>query len=437
MIPTAVVSIPRLLMVAALVLPAVWIHAEDGRDRITFNSSVSPRVDAFVVSEGSEEVTWKVAATSGLQKKKTKEVKRILYAGMIADGVWKKAVDAKQRGRYEEAAELFGQLADSGSKEWEKIYGAYQEGECWELAKKYDDAAKAFTKIVKAGDFTKDDREAPRHRLWIEGVYRLGVALAEAKKTEEANKVVESLTGYSKLKNANSGADARANGVRAAIAASAADAGKLREYEQKVILNPVSDSDTWFHFYLFVADTYRQLGKQKEALKIVERMIDEPSLATDPSRKAQAEVIRGLCLMESDPQGAIVELLKIDLLPYGSEDQKCEARFHAARLMLAEADKLKARPETASDERRSTFVTEMQRTARVLLSAASSASSNVQAKTDAKALLDKLGPDPAAAPAPGAAPAGDAGAPAPGAAKAPAPGAAKAPAEKTVNPGAP
>ncbi|MBA3707532.1 MAG: hypothetical protein H0W83_01780 [Planctomycetes bacterium] len=372
--------------------------ADDDRDRIIFNSATAPKADGYIVREGSDEVVYKLGVNTGEQRKKTKEVRRILYAGMVADGVWKKAVDAKQRGRYEEGAELFAQLADAGTKDWERIYGAYQEGECWELARKYDDAAKAFQKIVKTASFEKDDKEAPRHRLWIEGVYRLGVALAEGKKSEEAIKLVDSLTGYAKLKNASSGAEARANAVRAAIAASTADAIKLREYEQKVILNAVTDSDTWFHFYLFVADTYRQLAKQKEALKIVERMIDEPSLGSDPSRKAQVETIRGLCLVDTDPQGAIVELLKIDLLPYGSEDQKCEARYQAARLLVAEAEKMNARPETARDERRAAFPKEILRTARLLLSAAANASSSVQAKADSRALLDKLGPETGDAP---------------------------------------
>ncbi len=400
------------ILLASMLLgfAALATAVDDDRDRIY---GASTKTDAYVQNELSDITTFKVSAQSALQKKPTKDIKRIVYAGMNVDGVWRKGMESKSRGRYEEAAEFFGQLADSGAKEWEKTYGAMQEGECWELAHKYDLAAKAYQKVVKTADFTKDDKAQPRHRLWLDAAYHFGVANALDKKPDEATKVVEGLSAYAKLQNVpnSSGAETRANAVRAAIAAVAADMGKLREYSQKTNFRPGEEMETWFHFNLLVADVYRTGGKPKDALSIVDRMVDEPALVAEPARKAQAELVKGMCLLETDPQGAVVELLKIDLLPYGSEDQKCEARYNAGRLMLDEAAKIKAKPETAKDDRKADFVKELTRTARMLLGAAADSSSTLPSKSLAKAALDKMEPEEGAAPAEGDPATGATGAP--------------------------
>src|SRR3954471_19911838 len=109
--------LPVFAAVLALALCGRAAALDEDRDRFTIGTQ---KYEGYVVSEGSDEFVFKTSVQGTPQKKKTKDVKRLVYAGMMADGIWRKAMESKSRGRYEEAAELFGQLSDSGGKEWEK-----------------------------------------------------------------------------------------------------------------------------------------------------------------------------------------------------------------------------------------------------------------------------------------------------------------------------
>ena len=375
--------------------------ADDDRDRIEFTDG--HKADAIVSSELSDETHYKTVAAGADIHPKTRTIKRIIYSGMVSDGPWRKAMEAKDRGRFEEAAEDFGQLADSGTREWEKVYGAMQEGDAWEQAGKFDEAVKAFHLVADTAKFDQDDKAQPRHRLWLDSCYRLGVALAENKDADGANKLADNLESYSNLRNVNSsGAQSRANAIRAAVAAVAGDQNKFSDASEKVILRP-DDGDTWVHFNLLSADTWRKFGKPKQAAQILDDLL--AGLANDPPRRAQAMLLKGQTLLDSDPQAALIELIRIDVLPFGSEDQKCLARYDAGILLRDQADKMKANPATAKDDRKAAFVDELYATARLLLSAVTGSTSEIPEKAKAQAVLDSLPKDPDAAPDANAAPA--------------------------------
>jgi len=349
------------------------------RDRII--QRTGPVIEASeVVSETAENVTYKVTANAQPGAKRSTSILRVEYAGMKS-GAYRAGVEALGRGAYDEAADRFHQFS-TGEREWERVYGAMAEGDALEIGKHYAEAAKAFQAALTT---------APKHRLALDITYRLGMNLAWAKDAA-ATKTVDDLSLLAKG-TVGQPAESRANAIRSAIALTAGNTLKFDEYAKKAVLRPTDEPDAWFHYNLWLADAYRTAGKSKDAARIVDSML--PTLDTDPARKAQALGIKGLALMETDPQAAMVEMLKLDALPFGSEEQRCEARLNAGKLMLAESKALAANPDTAKDEKKTAFVKELDRGARMLLQAAGDSLTTHPAKDQAKTLLQSL---PVAAP---------------------------------------
>jgi hypothetical protein len=356
---------------ALAMLPAGLGAADDEvKDRVFLKEGRT--IEGTVESEGAEEVTYRTAGNAQPGKKRGREVLRVEYGGMTGEGDWTAGVIARDQGRYDEAADRFSVVAQ-GEREWQKVYGGLAEGEALELARKYADAAARFAAV--ATDF-------PKHRLALDAQYRAGMALALAGKADDAQKVADTLAEIGKK---NPAGESRANAVRSAAFAAAKNKGKFDEFTRKTIFRPGDEPEVWFHFNLWLADALRLDGRGKEAARIADGMIGQ--LDANPARKMQAVAIKGQCLVDSDPQGALTELLKLDVLPFGSEDQKCEARFQAGRLLLAEVKALRLDPK---DERKMATAVELERTARLVLQAAADSTSASPAKIQAKDLLATL-----------------------------------------------
>ncbi len=360
-----------ILAVATCTLAAV---ENPDKDRII--QKTGPSIEATeVVSETTESVSYKLTSNAQVAVKRSNLVARVDYAGMRS-GSYASGVSAMNRGAYDEAADRFHQAAQ-GEREWEKVYGAMAEGNALEQAKHYADAAKAFQTVVTG---------FPKHRLALDANYRLGMNQAWAK-DPAATKTADALTELSKGPVGQT-AESRANAIRAAKAFTDGVNLKFEEYGKKTVFRPADDAEAWFHFNLWLADAYRQTNKGKDAARVIDAML--PTLDGDPARKAQAIGIKGLALIDSDPQAAIVELLKLDVLPFGSEELRCDARFNAGKLLLAEAKTLAANPDTAKDERKTAFVKELQRNARLVLKAAAESSTTQPSKAQAETLLASL-----------------------------------------------
>lgn len=376
-------AIAALTWVLTCALTTATAAAENpDKDRIIQKSG--PAIEATeVVSETVENVSYKLTANAQLATKRANTIARVDYAGMRS-GSYAAGVSSMSRGAYDEAADRFHQVAQ-GEREWEKVYGAIAEGNALEQAKHHADAAKAFQRVVTS---------FPKHRLVLDATYRLGMNQAWAKDAT-ATKTADALTALSKTPVGQT-AESRANAIRAAQAFANGVALKFEEYGKKAVFRPSDDADAWFHFNLWLADAYRLNGKGKDAAKVIDSML--PTLDGDLSRKAQAIGIKGLALIESDPQAAVVELLKLDVLPFGSEELRCDARFNAGKLLLNEAKTLAAHPDTAKDERKSAFVIELQNSARIVLKAAADSSTNQPSKAQAATLLASLPAEVVAAP---------------------------------------
>ncbi len=391
----------RAVRVAGMLLfVALGAYAGDV-DRISYTNGT--KQDGWVVSEGVETVVVQQAKTSsGSRKVPAREVAGIVYAGMLGDGYWSQGQAARSGGNYAEAAAMFNALSGAAEgREWEAVYGSFAEGEAQELAQNYTAAATAFGRIVS---------KYPTHRLALDARYRQGMAQALGKSPEAAATADALSKDAQTNKSLNSSLlETRANAIRAGIAGAAGDLGKVREYATKALsMRPADGRETFYHFSFWLANTYRLNGKGRDAVGIIDRIL--PELDQEPARQAEGRFIRGMALLESDPSAALIELLALDVLPYGAEDQKCEARYAAGKLLAAEAE-LASKD---ADEKKQAIGKELLRSARLVLGAASAALVANPAKDQAKAFLDTLpDPDPAPVVAPGteAKPVADAAAP--------------------------
>jgi len=96
----------------------------------------------WVVAETIDEVRWKMGTDAALQENKTprRDVRSIQYAFQRQSGAWQQGMEARERGKYAESAELFEQLA-AGNREAEQVVGALEAGASWELDGKPQQAA--------------------------------------------------------------------------------------------------------------------------------------------------------------------------------------------------------------------------------------------------------------------------------------------------------
>lgn len=313
------------------------------------------------------------------------------YAEM-REGHWPKAIEARDAGNYAVAADLFNAVATAGAREWQKIYGAYHEGACFEFLGQWDKAAEAFG---RAGAVRPD------HRLSLDAKYRQGFALARAKQDAAAAKAANELEKFAK-DNRSAAADLRSHAIRAALAFNAGTPDALKKEGNLANFNQRDDRDAFLQFGIFYADALRQLKLTRDSKLQYQRLLDAD---LDPAEKVALSIGFAKVQLLDDKPGALATLLRLDALPYGSGDQKCEVRYLAGRLLAEEVKAARAAPPT--DETALQFIKDQERTARLLLSAAAGSSSPVQARDLAKAELEGLGPDPeapAAEPAPAAAP---------------------------------
>jgi len=372
----------RALSAAALLLACACVQAGDAviLDRVLLKDK-GPS-ECWVVSETLEEMKWRGSPTAGTDStRKRREIREVVYAFQRQPGAWTQGMEARDRGRFAESAELFAALA-GGEREAEKVVGSFEEGASWDLAGPANAAAAAaaFGKIV-AG--------FPAHPLALDARYRQGMVLAMAKKTDEADALAKKLEedGKGKLGQA---ANVRAAAIRSAMALAKGDANELRRNVSKASFSPEAERGPWLHFNLFVADTLRSTGQAKDAVPIYERML--PQLAADPAASARVRLGIGVCKADSDRQGAIIDLLALDALPFGSPEQKCEARWHLGRLLIADADALEKTSGFAADERKVALAKENRAAALLLLQAAAEAVTDHPTKAQAAELLKTLAP---------------------------------------------
>ena len=368
-----------LLVTCAAVATPAW--AAEVKDLLVLKANDQKKA-CFIETETADgKILYRNSASDKESKAhRLNELRSWEYAEM-RDGYWPKAIEARDAGNYGAAADLFNAVASTGSKEWQKIYGAYQEGACYELLGQWDKAAEAFS---RAGAVRPD------HRLSLDAKYRQGFALALLKKDADATKLAAELEKLAK-DTRNAAADLRSHAIRAALAFNAGTADVLKKEGNLANFNQRDDKDAFLQFGIFYADALRQLKLSRDAKLQYQRLLDAD---LEPAEKIAIALGFAKVQIEDDKPGALATLLRIDALPFGSGDQKCEVRYLAGKLLAEEVKAARATPPT--EEAAQQFAKDQERTARLLLGAAAASSSTGQARELAKAELAGLGPDPEA-----------------------------------------
>lgn len=359
---------------------------------VIYRRNTNP-IQCVIDSETMDDVRYNLGDGKPATPVRWSTIERIEYAGMDS-GAWAKGVEARLRGEYEVAADLFNQLASGGKREWEKVRGSFAEGECLEMAGKFDQAAQAFDLIVKnyAGNLAAKP-PVPPQRMWLDAQYRKGMCLALAKNDQEAEKVALGLFELGK-KYAMSSADVRGNGIRTVNAVFSANPMKFKEYYSKAVFNSDRETESWYHFKYIVAEKLRVVAqKPKEALAIYrEIQAVLPSLPVARDRDVQVALGLGLAYAGNGQTGqAIAEFLRIDAMPFGSPDQLCEARATAAKLMWDDAKKITGDPEAMKNQRSADWAKELETNACFLAKAAVDGPANNKAVAEARSLLQAMG----------------------------------------------
>lgn len=358
-----------LLLIGCLVLASA---AADQRDLIILRAN-NQRKLAVIDSERSGVLLIRMTPNSPASEQRLSEVASWNYREM-ADGYWPQAVQARDQGRLAIAADMFNALSTTGDREWMKVYGAYNEGISWELLGDWTKAAEAFGRAAAI---------EPAHRLAMDAQYRQAFAYARLKNEAEASKIAAALDEIAK-KDRNKGAEARARAIRATLAYNGGNAEELKK-EGRAAVFPREDIEVAVQFGTFYADAQRQLGLLREARSEYERLLAIRELDAATRVPLQLGFAKTL-LDEGDQASALVELLRIDALPYGSVDQKCEVRYLAGKLLAAGVVEAKAKGELTEAHMA------QERTARLLLNAAANSSSGLTARSAAATELTALGP---------------------------------------------
>lgn len=359
-------------------LAVAALTAVETRDLITLKANDQKKW-AFIDSELTDRLVIRDAAQSTPKELPLREVRSWEYAEM-KEGYWPQALEALNAGRYAIAAETFNQVATTGTREWQKVYGAFQEGVCWDLAGDYPKSAEAFARAAGV---------KPGHRLALDAQYRQGFAQARAKQDAAATKMAETLAELAK-KDRVVAADHRANAIRAVLAFNAGNGEQLKKLGRLANFTMRDDPEAYMQFGTFFAGALRQLKLTREAEVEYKRLLGTPEL--DASQRVPLQLGFAKVLMESDKPSALVELLRIDALPFGSIDDKCEVRYLAGTLLAAEVKTGKATP--PSDQAAKDWLAGQERTARLLLSAAAASTSDSPCKASAAKELAGLGADP-------------------------------------------
>lgn len=354
--------------------------AVEGRDRVVLRGNAFP---AIVERETREGIEYRVSpAQPNVQTRRWSEVVEIIYHGMDS-GFYRAGMQAMNSGRYEEAASRFASLASEATREWQGAYGFYRQGEAWERAGDYEQAAAAFASFVT----TYED-----HRLWLDALYRQGINLARGGVEAEAQAVADQLMDYGRENlAAGRGPEFRANAIRAAMMARSGDLREATRLANRVALAP-RDGDTWFHWGSFWAGYLYELGEFRDAAQAYNRMLSQ--VGDEPAQRAELSLGYGISLARAgDEDAALMELLRLDTLPYGSPAQRCQAQYWAGKILTEQGE----RDKEHEDSRVADFARAKHRRGILLLQAAAASISDHPKKIEARSLLTRLLEDEAPA----------------------------------------
>lgn len=384
------------LIAFAACLPQA-LAQEGGKDLILGDKR---KIYAIVYHETLEGIKYKTSEVlPTMQTMRWSEIRDIVYDGMGGQSYFAIGNSDMQSGQYEMAAQRFAALASGEDKrEWEQAYGWFYEGRAWEGAGAYDKAAAAFGRIVES---------LPEHRFVADAAYRQGINLARTGDYEGAAALVTFLENYAKETRERS-ATQRANAIKCAIAALKGDVEEAQSLSRKVTIGQ-RDGDTYLHWGQFWAGYLAERELYADAAAAYGRLLQNADV--DPADTATLSLGMGVALAkDGNRDRALTSLMRLDALPYGSPEQRLEARFWIGRLLWELAQERQESDRDRVVDFANASVVESRR----LLEAVVASTLSSPVKSEAEALLEVIpgGEEEAAegegegdAPAEGAAPA--------------------------------
>lgn len=367
-----------LLAIGSMVAGEPAQEAQFYKDRIV---TIERTIQGMVVEETIDTVFYLQQGQAQPFKVKRSILKEPIFFEGMGEGLYKVGMEAKKTGNYLDAATRFQELAaigQSSKRQWALAYGLFLTGDSFELADKFDLAAKAYNDLCE---------RAPKHPLWLDARYRQGLCLARlgGNKLEDAKKLIEAIRTYGKEYGLIVGitpVEQRAKAIEAAIQVAE---GKVQDAEQTAIAVQfqASAGENRIHWKRYWANFLLEKD-QKRALEAFKEL--EALVASDPAAAATCAIGYARALAETGQRAAaIVQFSLLDALPYGSADQRCIAQYHLGRLLLEMADALqKADPDKSGEQ-----VTNNRLQAISALKACANAPSNRPERQLGKDLLEK------------------------------------------------
>jgi TolA-binding protein len=386
----------RIIIPVLMLLAAVPLAAEDEEtpimDRLVLTDGKRKTVQ--VVEETLKELVYRNIAGTTNQSMPWSMIQAIEYDGM-ASGYYQAAMGMRAEANFDSAAEHFLHLATNGKREWERAYGQFYAGQCLELAGRYEAAAAKFGAFCTAH---------PRHRWWVDAKYYEGINLARQEKKAAAEETVKQLMAYQEVKenriHIGRRPEIRANAISAVLLAidnKMLDAIML----QKRVRFGQGEEELSYHWDNFWA--YFLLEKQKYEGAVQAFKDLQKKAAGDPIREAESSVGYGIALAESgDQNGALMQFLKLDILPYGTPKQRCLAQYWAGKLLWTQAKENAAKADKASQD----LATVQRQQCQLLLKSCMGNPTSLPEREKAGKLLDQYFPPPAP-PTPPAVPGAD------------------------------
>ena len=377
----------RFLITSLLVFAAcTQVHGVDayGNRDVLYGPEGDVVAVGFVAQETREGVEY--ASALGLPTKllRWSQVDRIEYAGMADKSFYAVGMSDMSAGQFETAAQRFAAMAmGEDKKEWEKAYGWFYEGVAWERAKAFDKAAAAFGNV--ASNF-------PKHRLAFDAFYRQGINQARSKDSAGAKATAAALEAIGEEER-NRQAKNRAQAITVAVAASEGKMEDATSLARRVTFS-ARDGLTNLHWNQYWAGVLMERGEYAEAVSVYERLL-ATSGDVDPAETAALSLGHGIALAkDGKPDRALSALMRLDALPYGSPEQRLEARFWIGKLMWELAQERRNHEREVVAEFATASITESRR----LLEAVVASTLSNPVKEEAKLLLESIpAPDQAAA----------------------------------------
>lgn len=147
------------------------------------------QADVTVTAETYEGVVYRKKGIPAPQNYPASKVREVIYTKKSK--YYEFGEDALAAGDLAKAAEFF-KTAAGPAKNWEKQYGLFQAAECLRLARKLDDAIKAYNELLTA---------EPKTRFFGDCYERIAMCQRALGKSDEAKKTYEQLKGQVTLKN--------------------------------------------------------------------------------------------------------------------------------------------------------------------------------------------------------------------------------------------